>query len=113
MSAHEPLDYTPVRPSVLASIRSALRRLLDGRSVTEAERALATQLNTPAREAEARRTLRQPGASPDAVEKALRVLSRLGKSDGFTTLVPVTIIAIAAAAIAMGSAVVIGAQVQP
>lgn len=40
--------------------------------------AKATEANRPLREAEARRTVSNPGASPEAVAKALRVLSRVG-----------------------------------
>jgi hypothetical protein len=41
----------------------------------------AAEANRPIREAEARRALRQPGVSQNALDKAARVLGRLGKGE--------------------------------
>jgi hypothetical protein len=42
----------------------------------------AAEANRPIREADARRTLSQPGVSPEAAAKALRVMSRIGSGGG-------------------------------
>jgi hypothetical protein len=44
--------------------------------------AKAADDNAPLREAEARRALSQPGVSQEALDKAARVLARIGKGEG-------------------------------
>jgi hypothetical protein len=74
-----PLDPQPESRSLLESIRSWLSIGQARRNKREAAQAKAAADNLPLRAAEADRVLRQPGVSPDAAEKALRVLARLGK----------------------------------
>lgn len=54
---------------------------LAARNDTDALRELEAQLNRPMREEDAARTLRRPGASPESVEKAQRLLSAIGVED--------------------------------
>ncbi len=63
--------------------------------------------NLPLRAAEADRTLRQPGVSPEALEKASRVLSRLGRPTGFATVAALPVICLACVAILYALAVVL------
>jgi hypothetical protein len=61
----------------------------------------AAEANRPVREAEARRALVQPGVSPETMDKALRVLGRIGKAEGFASLDALPVIAAACLALAV------------
>jgi hypothetical protein len=52
------------------------------RNIHDEKVAKAAVDNLPLRAAEADRTLRQPGVSPEAAAKALRVMSRIGSGGG-------------------------------
>lgn len=77
-----PLDPQPEPRSLLDSIRNWLSIGQARRNKREAAQAKAAEANRPIREADARRTLSQPGVSPEAAEKALRVMSRIGTGGG-------------------------------
>jgi hypothetical protein len=77
-----PLDPQPERTGLLADIRAWLNIGQARRNKREAAQAKAAEANRPIREAEARRALSQPGVSPDVLEKAGRMLGRLGKGEG-------------------------------
>lgn len=87
MAAHDdrriPLDYAP---AATPSERSFWATMLDlfrvRRNQQDAAQAKAAAENAPIREADARRALSQPGVSPEALDKAARVLSRVGKGEG-------------------------------
>lgn len=74
-----PVEVEPADPGFLAK----LRRLIAGDREKRVERDTKAQIteirNTPLRMANYRRQLRQPGQHPDVVEKALRMLSRVGR----------------------------------
>lgn len=74
-----PIDPQPAPQSVLESIRfwltfGPLRRNKQDQSVAK-----AAARNRSHHETEAHRVLTQPGASQDAVDKALRILGRVGR----------------------------------
>jgi hypothetical protein len=73
----------PLQPEALPAREGYFFRLmaklgLREKNLRDEKVAKAATTNAPIREAEARRTLSQPGVSPEAAEKALRVLSRVG-----------------------------------
>lgn len=76
--SHDALELTPITKKDQAWAK--LWRWLSGRerNIHDGKVAKAAADNLPLRAAEADRTLRQPGVSPEAAEKALRVLSRVG-----------------------------------
>jgi hypothetical protein len=73
----------PMEPEALTPRESKFFRLMAFLGLREKnqhdERVLkAAEANRPIREADARRTLAQPGASAEAVAKAERVFARIG-----------------------------------
>lgn len=74
-----PLDYAP---AVTPSERSFWTAMLDlfriRRNQQDAGRVEAVEANEADRIADAKRVLRQPGMSQEALDKAARVLARVG-----------------------------------
>lgn len=100
-----PVDPQPESRSLLESIRFYLSFGQARRTKIEQRQAKAAEKNRPIREAEARRTLSQPGVSPDVVEKFSKVLARIGKGEGFADLALLPAIALACVAILRAVAV--------
>lgn len=75
------LQPEPPPAGLIASIRNWIAIHVGRRQVREQRQAQASESNRALREAEARRALRQPGVSPEAVDKAMRVLARIGKGE--------------------------------
>jgi hypothetical protein len=73
-----PMDLDPIsrKDAAWAKLWGWLSRR--ERNVHDGKVAKAAADNAPIREAEARRTLAQPGASAEAVAKAERVFARIG-----------------------------------
>lgn len=74
-----PLDPTPAEPGLVAWIRRQLTKGRETRTERETKQQITKIANKPLRMAIARRELRQPGQHFDVVDKALRMLGRVGR----------------------------------
>lgn len=77
----------PLQPDPLPAREGYFFRLmaklgLREKNIHDEKVAKAAEANRPVREADARRALTQPGVSPEALDKAVRVLSRIGSGGG-------------------------------
>jgi hypothetical protein len=100
-----PLDLEPIsrRDAAWAKLWGWLSRR--ERNIHDERVAKAAADNLPLRAAEADRIQRQPGVSQDALDKAARVLARLGKSEGFASVAALPVIGLACVAILYAVAV--------
>lgn len=99
------LDPEPLLPREGYFFRLMSRLGLREKNIRDEKVAKAAEANRDSHEAEAHRILRQPGVSDAAVEKALRVLGKVGRGEGFADLALLPAIALACAAIVRALAV--------